>query len=85
MLVHYNNYVLRSWLVVIVTLAAVAEIVPDIIIIMLNSDKPIISLISVCVCYVFKDFCWPVGLVINDPDCYTGGRGFNSHPGQMFV
>ena len=28
---------------------------------------------------------WPVGLVVSDPDCYAGGRGFDSHPGQMFV
>ena len=25
------------------------------------------------------------GLVVSDPFCYAGGRGFDSHPGQMFV
>ena len=24
----------------------------------------------------------PVGLVVSDPDCKAGGRGFDSHPGQ---
>lgn len=26
-----------------------------------------------------------VYLVVNDPDCQAGGRGFNSHSGQTFV
>ena len=26
-----------------------------------------------------------LGLLVSDPDCYAGGRGFDSHPGQMFV
>ena len=25
------------------------------------------------------------GLVVRDPDCYARGRGFDFHPGQIFV
>lgn len=27
---------------------------------------------------------WPVSVVVSGRGCFTGGRRFESHPGQMF-
>ena len=35
--------------------------------------------------YLAFNFDWPVGLVVRDPDPEARGRGFDSHPGQIFV
>jgi hypothetical protein len=29
--------------------------------------------------YEYSKFDRPVGLMVSDPDCYAGGRGFDSH------
>ena len=34
---------------------------------------------------VFRKYAMPVGLVVRDPDWQARGRGFDSHPGQIFV
>ena len=35
--------------------------------------------------YQTNKFDWPVGLVVRDPECYARGRGFDSHPEQIFM